>query len=80
MAVSFATDILPLFRQNPDINHMRFRFDLSSYDDVKAHATVILGRLNGTGGNQMPPAADGGPWPAANIALFQTWINEGCQP
>jgi hypothetical protein len=79
MPVSFATNIRPLFTQT-DIDHMSFFCNLSSYDDVKANATDILGRLNGTGGRQMPPPSDGGPWPAANIALFQKWIDEGCQP
>ena len=60
MPVSFASDICPLFTPT-DIDHMSFFCDLSSHDDVKANATEILGRLNGTDGKQMPPAADGGP-------------------
>jgi hypothetical protein len=79
MAVSFAKDIRPLFTDT-DIDHMSFFCDLSSYDDVKANAADILGRLKGTGGNQMPPAASGGPWSAAQISLFQTWINDGLLP
>jgi hypothetical protein len=79
MAVSFATNIRPLFNDT-DIDHMSFFCNLASYDDVKTNAADILGRLNGTGGRQMPPVSSGGPWPPANIALFQTWITEGCQP
>ncbi|MBV8526546.1 MAG: hypothetical protein JOY71_31285 [Acetobacteraceae bacterium] len=79
MPASFASIIRPLFTQT-DIDHMSFFCDLSSYDDVKTNAKDILGRLNGTGGNQMPPTSAGGPWPQAQIALFQKWINDGCQP
>jgi hypothetical protein len=79
MAVSFATDIRPLFTQI-DIDHMQFFCDLSSYSDVSTNAKDILGRLQGKNGDVMPPPSDGGPWPAAQIALFQSWIDDGLQP
>ncbi|HEX3179939.1 MAG TPA: hypothetical protein VHR44_01560 [Beijerinckiaceae bacterium] len=75
--VSFANDIRPLFTQI-DINHMAFFCDLSSYDDVKTNAQEILQRLQGQGGNVMPPPR--GPWSADKIALFQTWVDGGCLP
>jgi hypothetical protein len=76
---SFAADILPLFSQ-VDIQHMAWFCDLSKYDDVKANAQEILDRLNGRGGTVMPPPPSGGgdgPWTAANIALFASWIDDG---
>jgi hypothetical protein len=79
MAVSFATDIRPLFTP-VDIAHMSFFCDLSSYADVKANSQDIMNRLDGTATPQMPPVADGGPWPTTQITLFQNWINDGCQP
>jgi hypothetical protein len=79
MTVSFAKDIRPLFT-DIDISHMKAFCDLSRHADVKANAPAILGRLDGSGGAQMPPAVDGGPWSASNIALFRTWIGDGCQP
>jgi hypothetical protein len=79
MAVSFAKDISPLFTAT-DIDHMQFFCDLSKYDDVKTNAGDILDRLQGNGGPVMPPANAGGPWPAAQIALFQSWIDDGTQP
>jgi hypothetical protein len=79
MAVSFSSDIRPLFTDT-DIDHMSFFCDLSNYDEVKANADDILGRLDGTGGPVMPPASTGGPWPPAQITLFKTWIEDGCQP
>ena len=42
MALSFAKDIRPLFRDAPDVDTMKeFGMDLSSHDDVKTHAEAI---------------------------------------
>jgi hypothetical protein len=79
MAVSFSADIRPLFTEE-DIDQMMFWCDLGNYDDVKAYADEILGRLNGSTGSLMPPESSGGPWSAEKIALFETWIREGCAP
>ena len=75
MAPGFATDICPLFRDEPDVKTMkRMGLDLSSYDDVKATAEGIYARLeNGT----MP--CDG-PWPKEQVALFKRWMDEGMAP
>lgn len=79
MAVSFAKQIRPLFTER-DIEHMSFFCDLSSYEDVKANAAAILGRLDGSGGTRMPPDFAGGPWPDADVALFAQWIKDGTPP
>jgi hypothetical protein len=75
MAVSFATDIRPMFRDEPDVSTMkRMGFDLSSYDDVKAKSEGIYARLeNGT----MP--CDGA-WPKQQVTLFKRWMDEGMAP
>jgi hypothetical protein len=53
---------------------MKFAFDLSSYDDVRANAEAIYARLaDGT----MP--CDGA-WPADNVERFRTWIDHGSSP
>jgi CDGSH-type Zn-finger protein/truncated hemoglobin YjbI len=71
--VSFGASIQPLFREH-DRKSMTFAFDLWSYDDVRAHAAEILGRLsNGT----MP--CDGA-WPADRIEVFKRWTETGFQP
>jgi hypothetical protein len=71
--MSFAAEIKPLFREE-DRKSMDFAFDLWSYDDVKAHADLILERLeDGT----MPCDE---PWSKEQIARFREWIAEGCQP
>jgi len=42
MALSFAKDIRPFFRDSPDVESMReYGIDLSSFTDVKAHAEGI---------------------------------------
>ena len=72
-AVGFERDIAPLFRSK-DIESMSAKFDLSSYDDVRASADEILAVLaNG----RMP--CDGA-WPAEQIALFREWVDVGCPP
>ncbi len=71
--VSFESDIKPLFRYK-DINAMRNRFDLSSYDDVKANADLIFSRIDdGT----MPCDS---PWEEDKVSLFTSWIEGGCKP
>jgi hypothetical protein len=72
-AVGFERDIRPLFRER-DINSMSFAFDFSSYQDVRANAEKIYGRL-----------ADGsmpcdGRWPAEQVQRFRTWIDTGYAP
>lgn len=79
MPVSFANDILRLFIDE-DINHMSTFFDLSSYDDNKAHATEILQRLKGEGGLRRMPPPPRTAWPPNDINLYQKWISDGCLP
>jgi hypothetical protein len=71
--ITYAQDIRPLFRDR-DINSMSFAFDLSSYDDVRANAEAIYGKL---AAGTMP--CDGA-WPAENVERFRTWIDNGSPP
>ena len=71
--VSFAADITPLFRDR-DRQAMSWAFDLGSYDDVRAHAEAILGRL---AAGRMP--CDGA-WPAERVEVFRRWAQTGMQP
>jgi hypothetical protein len=75
MALSFAKDIRPLFRDDPDVEAMKqFGIDLSAYDDVRADAESILARLeDGT----MPCDE---PWPQAQIDRFKEWMKDGMAP
>jgi hypothetical protein len=68
--VSFEQDIRPLFRPE-DQESMAWAFDLSSYDEVKEHATAILDRLRE---GSMP--CDG-EWPDERIELFARWLDTG---
>lgn len=75
MALSFTADIRPLFRDSPDIDSMKnFGLDLSSYADVKANAEAIYSRLE----DGSMPCDD--PWPAAQVAKFKQWMDDGMQP
>jgi hypothetical protein len=67
---SFERDIRPLFRPG-DVDAMSFAFDLSSYEDVRAFAEEIYGRL---AEGSMP--CDAG-WPAERVELFRRWIDAG---
>lgn len=71
MALTFAKDIRPLFRED-DVNTMnRYGLDLSSYEQVKNNASKIYETV-----------ADGSmpcdePWPKDRVALFKRWMDEG---
>ncbi len=72
-AVSFAADIRPLFREK-DVRSMTRHFDLTSFEDVSTVADRILGRLRA---GSMP--CDG-EWLAAQVDLFERWIQTGKKP
>jgi hypothetical protein len=73
LALSYATEIKPLFRED-DRESMSFAFDLWSYEDVKENADAILARLED---GSMP--CDGA-WREAEVDLFARWINDGKAP
>ena len=71
--ISYEQNIRQLFRDR-DIQSMKFAFDLSSHDDVRANAEAIYARLaDGT----MP--CDGA-LPAEDVERFRTWIDHGSPP
>jgi len=75
MTMSFAKDVRPLFRDDPDVEAMKgFNLDLSSYDDVKARADAIYKAL---ADGSMPCDS---PWPKEQVAQFKQWIDEGMAP
>jgi hypothetical protein len=73
MAVSFAADIRPLFRDG-DIECMEPAGVLLSdaaWMSVPANAQQVLHAVSS---GTMPPDA---PWPKERVALFQQWIDAG---
>ena len=81
MPVSFQNDVAPIF--SPFRAAMRWRFDLLDYENVKANASIIWGRISvketPTGQIPMPPP----PFPpltSTQIATFQQWMEDGMQP
>src|SRR5258708_1135170 len=77
--ISFARDILPLFRPI-DVDHMKHvtanKLDLSDYQSTKIWSQEILNRLQ----DQSMPPTPAAPWTPANINLFACWIQQGMQP
>jgi Ferritin-like len=71
--VTYEQNIRPLFRDR-DIQSMKFAFDLSSYDDVRANAEAIYDRL---AAGTMPCDRA---WPAEDVERFRTWIDDGSPP
>ncbi len=69
----FELHVRPMFRLL-DRDEMLFKFDLWSYDDVKANAPAIQRVLQA---GTMPLALAGGPWPAEWVQLFERWVAEG---
>lgn len=72
--VSFASDIMPLFKQFQ--GPMMWRLDLTSYDAVKANASTIWDQI---ASKSMPPP----PFPPlsdAQIATFKAWMSSGFPP
>lgn len=75
MALSFKTDIRPLFRDTPDVDTMKeYGIDLSSYDSVKAKAKEIYATLEE---GSMPCDEQ---WPPERVATFKRWMDEGMAP
>jgi hypothetical protein len=71
MALSFANDIRPLFRDSPDVDTMRgYGLDLASYEEVRARAAEIYETLE----NGSMPCDD--PWPKDRLAIFKRWMEE----
>ena len=69
MALSFASDIQPLFRDSPDVDSMQgYGLDLSAYEEVKAKAPEIYARL--ADGSMLCVEA----WLPERLALFKQWM------
>ena len=73
MAVSFAADIRPLFREG-DIECMKpagVHLDDAAWMSVHANAQRVLHAVSS---GKMPPDS---PWPKERVALLQQWIDGG---
>jgi len=74
MALSFATDIRPLFRDE-DIECMTpmgIALDDPAWMCVPANAQGVYGAV---ADGSMPP---GEPWPEERVSLFKEWMDAGC--
>ncbi len=74
--VSFASDIKPLFAQF--VAQMRWRLDLTSYEDVRANFQMIRSVIDLSPDNQKPmPPPPFDPLTPEQVAMFQSWIDQG---
>jgi hypothetical protein len=74
MALSFATDIRPLFRDE-DIDCMKpmgIDLDDPAWMCVPANAQDVYRTVSD---GSMPPDE---PWPADRVSLFKKWMDAGC--
>jgi len=74
MALSFATDIRPLFRKG-DVECMKnagVALDDPAWMCVAANAQEVYRAVSG---GTMPPDES---WPAERVALFKRWMDAGC--
>jgi hypothetical protein len=74
MALSFATDIRPLFREGDVrcMKNVRVALDDPAWMCVTANAQMVYGAVSG---GTMPPDE---PWLAERVALFKRWMDAGC--
>lgn len=84
MAVSYATQIRPLFRQQ-DIDCMSdfgVKLDNYAYMSKPANARKIYAKLSPAAEEDNPPRMpEGGPyWPDAQLALYKQWMDDGFKP
>jgi hypothetical protein len=73
-AVSFESDIVPIFQ--PYQGNMMWRFDILSYDAVKANADLIFSYISAQA--MPPPPFD--PLSDGQIATFKAWMAAGFPP
>ena len=60
---------------SPFTSQMMWRLDLGSYEDVRANATIILGRISNGGGMPPPPFP---PLTSDQITTFGNWVGNDC--
>ena len=75
-SVSFEKDIAPVFRQFR--GSMMWRLDLTRFEDVKANASRIYNQIIPSGGIVAMPPPPYPPLTGEQIAMFKTWMDEGC--
>ena len=69
--VSFERDIAPLFAQFR--SSMLWRLDLTRYEDMKLNASMVFSQIK----DEIMPPAPYPPMTKQQVALFQTWMEQG---
>jgi hypothetical protein len=71
--VTFDDDIMPVLKQY--LGPMAWRFDLTSYEEVKASAALIYSRISSADAPMPPPPFPR--LPQAFIEQFKAWMDDG---
>jgi hypothetical protein len=73
MALSFATDIRPMFRDGDVacMKHAGIALDDAAWMCVPANAQLVYGAV---AAGKMPPDA---PWAAERVSVFKAWMDAG---
>ena len=81
-STSLAADICHLFTDRDIQGMSRSTTTPLTTTRSRAHAQAIHDRIRGIGGAIMPPPppVGDGPWPQANVQLFERWLADGCPP
>ena len=72
---TFENDIMPMFYQFAA--QMRWRFDLTSHEDVKNNAEMIYERISSKSGGAVMPPPPFSPLSKAQITAFKDWMDNG---
>ena len=72
--ITFDDDIMPVLKQY--MGPMAWRFDLTSYEEVKASAGLIYNRISSVGSPMPPPPFPR--LPETFIKNFKKWMDGGC--
>ena len=76
--VSFDADIKPLFAQF--VGEMRWRMDLTRYEDVRTNAQMIYTYIRAADPNPRMPPPPFDPLSLDQIAMFKAWMDGGFCP
>lgn len=75
---SFEADIRPILRKY--VSHMRWRLDLTNYQDVMENAHILLDRMESDDSLHVMPPPSFGQFSTEFKDTFKTWMHEEFPP
>jgi hypothetical protein len=77
-SAGFSSDIKPLFA--PFVDEMRWRLDLTRYEDVRENALLIYTFIRSSDPDGRMPPAPFAAFTIEQISRFKQWIDDGFPP